>query len=225
MSGRVFGRFPGIVEAALIVLLVAGCGGMRTERPVSATDNPNGGHLPFSGNKPVVVPAGTVIYVRLQQPLASTTAQPGESFPAVLDQPIVVDNQTIVASGAAVTGKVLAAHRSGHLHNAGYVRITLTSITLQGKSLPLETNSVFIGGGSFRKRNLAFIGGGTGAGALIGAAAGGGKGAAIGSLLGAAGGTTAAYATGQKEAGFAVEQRLAFRLMQPLEESGDRVIR
>lgn len=217
MSGRVIGRVSGIFEATLIVLLVAGCGGMGTEPPVNAAANHNGEHLPFSGDKPAVVPAGTEIYVRLQQPLASTTAQPGESFSAVLDQPLMVDNQTVVATGAALTGKVLAAHRSGHLHNAGYLRITLTSITLQGKSLPLETNSVFIGGGSFRKRNLAFIGGGTGAGALIGAAGGGGKGAAIGSVLGAAGGTTAAYATGEKEAGFTAEQRLGFRLMQALD--------
>jgi hypothetical protein len=215
MKGRVLGRSLTIALIVLLVLTLAGCGGMGTDPPVTVTDNPNGGRLPFSGNKPVVIPAGTEIYVRLQQSLASTTAQAGETFAAVLDQPLVVDNQTVVAQGVAVAGKVLAAHRSGHLHNAGYLRITLTSITLQGKPLPLETNSVFIGGGSFRKRNLSFIGGGTGGSALTGT--GGGKGAASGSLPGAAGGTTATYAIGQKEAGFTAEQRLGFRLMQALE--------
>ena len=135
----------------------------------------------------------------------------------MLDQPLIVDNQTVAAPGAAVTGKVIAVRNSGHLHNAGYLRLSLVSITLNGKPAPLATNSVFVGGGSFRKRNWAFIGGGAGGGAMIGALAGGGKGAAIGSMAGAAAGTTAAYATGKKEAGFAAEQRLGFRLTQPLE--------
>ena len=45
-------------------------------------------------------------------------------------------------------GKVVAARESGHLHNAGYLRITLSSITLNGKTVPLQTNSVFVSGGA-----------------------------------------------------------------------------
>jgi hypothetical protein len=135
--------------------------------------------LPFTENKPVVIPASTAIYVRLQQSLSSKTAQPGEKFSAVLDEPLVVDDQTVAPKGAPVEGRVVAARDSGHLHNSGYLRITLSSITVNGKSMPLQTNSMFVTGGTYKKRNLAFIGGGAGGGALIGALAGGGKGAAI----------------------------------------------
>jgi hypothetical protein len=67
-------------------------------------------------------------------------------------------------------------------------------------------------GGSHKKRNLGWIGGGTGGGALIGALAGGGKGALIGGGIGAAAGTTTALLTGKKDVGFGVERRLTFRL-------------
>jgi hypothetical protein len=175
--------------------------------------------LPFVEGKALVVPANTAIYVRLQQSISSATAQSGQNFSAELDEPLVVEGQTLAPKGAPVTGKVVAVRESGHMHNAGYLRITLSSITLNGKMVPLQTNSMFVSGGSYKKRNLAFIGGGAGGGALLGALAGGGKGAAIGSTVGAAGGTTAAYATGKKEVGFIAERRLGFRLTQPLNAS------
>src|SRR5258707_11038816 len=167
----------------LLVLagLAAGCG-VGAQPPTVATDTPatQQQQLPFVESKALVVPANTAIYVRLQQSISSATAQSGQNFSAVLDEPLVVEGQTLAPSGAAVTGKVVAVRESGHLHNAGYLRITLSSITLSGKAVPLQTNSVFVSGGSYKKRNLAFIGGGAGGGALLGAFMGGGKSARLG---------------------------------------------
>jgi hypothetical protein len=208
-------------DILLLVLLAlaaiaTGCSVSAKPPSTPVADNSSSQQLPFVEGKPLVVPANTAIYVRLQQSLSSATAQSGQNFSAVLDEPLVVDGQTLAPEGTAVMGKVVAANESGHLHNAGYLRITLSTLIVNGKSVPLQTNSVFVSGGSYKKRNLAIIGGGAGGGALLGALIGGGKGAAIGSVAGAAGGTTAAYATGKKEVGFVAERRLGFRLTQPL---------
>lgn len=164
----------------------------------------------------VVIPSGTAITVRLQNAVSSATSAPGDQFAAVLDQPIVIDGETVAPTGAQVTGRVVAARRSGRLTHPGYLRIALASVTVNGKEIPIQSSSVMVAGASHKKRNLAWIGGGAGGGALIGAIASGGTGALIGSAIGAAGGTTTAYATGKKDVGFGTERRLTFRLTRPV---------
>jgi|SRR5579859_4711172 len=164
----------------------------------------------------ITVPAGTELEVCMQSSLSSSTASMGEHFEAVLQEPLVINGEVIAPNGTDVTGRVVAVRRSGRLHKPGYLRITLVSLNLKGQQMPLSTSSFFMQGASHKKRNWALIGGATGAGALIGALAGGGKGALIGSAAGVGAGTGAALVTGKKDITIGVERHLTFRLTQPL---------
>lgn len=170
--------------------------------------------------EPLVVSAGTSVTVRLQQSLSSASAVPGERFEATIDEPVVTENQIVIPVGSTVYGHVVSARRSGRLRHPGEIALTLDSVVVDQQTIPLATSHVVAYGGSHKKRNLAWIGGGSGGGALIGALAGAGKGALIGGGIGAAAGTTVALVTGKKDVTFAAERRLRFRLRQDVNLAG-----
>jgi hypothetical protein len=164
----------------------------------------------------VTIPDGTPVEIRLTESLGSARSVTGQSFAATLDAPIVVDNAVVVVRGANVTGRVLYAKRSGRLKGPAELSVTLTSLEVGGQDYRIVTSHKSWRGKSHKKRNLAWIGGGAGAGSLVGVAAGGGVGAAIGAGVGAGGGTVTAFVTGRKDIVLPSETRLYFVLRRPV---------
>ena len=164
----------------------------------------------------VTIPEQTAIHVTLDQALASDQSRSGDHFEATVSEPIVIDAHTIIPQGARVEGLVVDAHRSGRLMGRARLQLALESIEVDGKSYQLRTATSKRIGGTHKKRNWAWIAGGGGGGALIGAIAAGGKGALIGGPVGAGAGTAVAFMTGKKDIHLGAEYPLTFHLVQPV---------
>jgi hypothetical protein len=165
---------------------------------------------------PVTVPEETAIHVTLDQGISSNQNRPGDHFEATISEPVVLNDKTVIPQGTPVEGLVVDARPSGHLMGRAHLQLALESMQLYGKTYDLKTSRSYRRGGNHKKRNWAWIGGGAGGGALIGAAAAGGKGALIGGPIGAGAGTAVAYFTGKKDIHLRPETRLEFRLNQPV---------
>jgi len=169
-------------------------------------------------NRPdlVTVPESTPIHVTLDQAVASNQNRPGDHFEATVTEPVVVDGKTVIPQGSHAEGLVVDAKRSGRLMGRARLQLALQSVDVSGQPYDLQTKSSPRIGGDHKKRNWAWIGGGAGGGALIGAAAAGGKGALIGGPIGAAAGTTIAWATGHKDIKLRPETPVTFKLAEPV---------
>ena len=164
----------------------------------------------------MTVPELTAIHVTLDQAVTSNQNRPGDHFEATVSRPVVIDGKTVIPKGARAEGLVVDAKRSGRLKGRARLQLALQSVAVDGQNYDVRTTAAPRVGGNHKKRNWAWIGGGAGGGALIGAAAAGGKGALIGGPIGAGAGTAVAYFTGKKDIHLRPETRLEFRLNQPV---------
>jgi hypothetical protein len=205
--------------AEILLLLVLALAACSKDSSTSPDANTAGGSQPASGSifgPKIVIPAGTVLTVRLESAVGSKTSNEGDPFEASLAEPVVVGDKVVIPKGASASGVVTQAHAAGKFKGGATLNLTLKSITIQNKPYAIQT-AVFAQATKGKgKRSTALIGGGAAGGALIGGLAGGGKGAAIGALAGGGAGTAGAAYTGNRDISLPVETLVKFSLAADL---------
>jgi hypothetical protein len=197
----------------LLGIVLGGCS-QRESLPTAEANSLPDQHLPFEGTSdktgfsptgapmPVIIPAGTPLTIHLRLALSSASSRPGDPFDAELDEPILIQGRTLVSKGTALSGRVLDARASDRFQEPGYLRLALTAISVEGKSISIQTSSIFMKRGSHEQRNMTIVSDGSGR-----------KNTLIGASVDTPGAT---YATGSMDVGVAPERQLTFRLAQQL---------
>src|SRR5712675_322422 len=161
------------------------------------------------------VPTGPAITVTIDQSIGSKNAKAGQGVVATVAHDVTANDKVVIPKGAHAKLVVTSVQASGRLSTPAKLYLRLKSVEVHGKTYTIATSSSGRTMGGKGKRDAGFIGGGAGAGALIGGLAGGGKGALIGAAAGAGAGTAGAAATGKKEVEFPAETRLSFTTRAP----------
>jgi hypothetical protein len=93
------------------------------------------------------VPAKTTLRFHLTEPLSSDKSKTGMPFAFVLLDPIVVDGQTLVPSGASGSGTLLLAGHAGTSGHEGDLTLRLDSIqALDGRDVYFADQQLHIDG-------------------------------------------------------------------------------
>jgi hypothetical protein len=194
------GRGGGMTHPILALfsaVLLAGCqlagDSTSANEKAASKGTPAGGGgsgiLHALGLEPVTIAEGTTLPLVLDTALSSATSRTGDLVMARLAEDVRVGEKVVVPAGPEVLGQVTAAVPSGRVKGLARLAFDFDTLVFKGKKHAIGTKPVDITAGTGHKRDAEIIGGGAGAGAIIGAIANGGKGAAIGAIIGGATGT------------------------------------
>jgi hypothetical protein len=151
--------------------------------------------------KPWIVPAGTKVPVRLQTAISTKTARPGDPVYAMTVFPVAIDDKMMIPSGTYVQGTIANVKRAGRVKGRAEILFHFTTlvfpsgytVTLPGSvdnvdsdvERPKDKEGTIEHSGE-KGKDVGTIASTGATGAIIGAAARGGKGAAVGAGMGGA---------------------------------------
>ena len=166
---------------------------------------------PAPERRTVMVPAGTALNVRLTDGINVDASQAGQTFKAILDDPVMIGGSVVIPRGASASLQAVKVEQSGKMKGSDKISLKMNTIRFGGMVYDVTTAYVEAKGKGEGKKTARKVGGGAGLGAIVGGIAGGGSGAAIGAAVGAAGGAAVASG-GEEHLSLPAETRLTFNL-------------
>ena len=174
---------------------------------------PYGGYPPpQQASGPVTVPAGTLLQIRLSEPLDTAKLQDGTVFQATLASDVFEGNVLAIPRGAVLQGAVTHLKKPGPLGGNAELELQITSLNLGGTAYPLISDTWSSKGPNKAGYTAGNTVGGAAIGALIGGLIGRGPGAAVGAAVGGVGGLAASGATSGPRLYLPAEMLLNFHL-------------
>jgi uncharacterized membrane protein len=160
----------------------------------------------------ITLPASTPIAIRTVDAIDSKKADVNREYAASLDDPLVVNSVTVAPVDAHAFVRVADVKNSKVGRSS--LKISLTSVVINGEKVKVNTDKVDSQSGTKAKRIAISAAAGAGVGAAIGASAGA-VGAGVGAGIGAAAGTVTGAVTG---GGLVIpsETRFSFKLAEPV---------
>jgi hypothetical protein len=89
--------------------------------------------------KLVAIPTGTVITLRITQALSSKNSKTGDTFTATVASPVSINGQVVGPASSAAQGTVVQAQAKGKVKGEGVLQVTLTQLTVKGRSYAIQT--------------------------------------------------------------------------------------
>lgn len=177
------------------------------------------------------IPRGTMLMIKLEQPVSSFSNRVGDQISATLENDIFVNDSIAIPAGSEVMGQVANVEDAGRMGRHGSVDIRFQGIrTPDNQVIPIRAHVVttdqsgILKGDTYKKdilKSVAIAASGTGVGTLMGLSAGAligsaGAGALFGLSAGALGGMGYALLRKGKEVIVPTGSRMSIVIDQPV---------
>ncbi|MFN0110352.1 MAG: hypothetical protein ACKVZH_15960 [Blastocatellia bacterium] len=175
------------------------------------------------------IPAGTIIILEIDDKLSSGSSQVSDRFRAHVASPVTdTAGKTLIPIGIGIDGRVSSVSKAKWRHRSGLLAIVFDNLRRpNGDPVPVKgtltsanaedrkrlDEEAYLKGDSSLRRDILFVGGGAGTGAVIGMFTGG---MLAGAGVGAAAGLTAALLMKGKDVTVEPGERFGMVLTQPI---------
>jgi outer membrane biosynthesis protein TonB len=167
---------------------------------------------PQQTSGPVTIPAGTLLQIRVSEPLDIAKLQDGAAFQATAASDVFEGNVLAIPRGAVLQGTVVKVKKPGALGGSGELELQISSVNLGGRVYPVVSDIWSNKGPNKAGYTAGNTVGGAAVGALIGGLLGRGPGAAVGAVVGGGAGLAASGATNGPRLYLPAEALLNFHL-------------